>query len=119
MNIGIVTTWFERGAAYVSKIYLEALQKEGHNVYIYARGGESHPSQKDAKWNGSNVTRENTYINSKISKSKFFNWISNNKLDAIIFNEQREYGILYKTKVRFPQIKLGAYVDYYMYISVT
>ena len=28
MNIGIVTTWFERGAAYVSRQYLEAFRSD-------------------------------------------------------------------------------------------
>lgn len=40
MNIGLVTTWFERGAAYVSKAYLNSL-KTDNNVFIYARGGEN------------------------------------------------------------------------------
>ena len=39
MNVGIVTTWFERGAAYVSKAYMQTLSSQ-HNVFIYARGGE-------------------------------------------------------------------------------
>ena len=41
MNIGIVTTWLERGASYVSRQYYEVLSKF-HNVYIYARGGEKY-----------------------------------------------------------------------------
>ena len=39
MNIGIVTTWFERGGAYVSRQYRDLL-KNDFNVFIYARGGE-------------------------------------------------------------------------------
>lgn len=43
MNIGIVTTWFERGAAYVSRQYLEALRSDSNNsVYIYMREVENH-----------------------------------------------------------------------------
>ena len=38
-KIGIVTTWFERGAAYVSKQFKEVWEKD-NEVYIYARGGE-------------------------------------------------------------------------------
>lgn len=113
MKIGIVTTWFERGAAYVSKIYMEALQKEGHTVFIYARGGETHASQKSDEWNQENVTRSNIYTDSRINTRHFFSWIKKNQLDVIFFNEQREYSILYKTKRSFPSIKLGAYVDYY------
>lgn len=42
MNVGIVTTWFERGAAYVSRQYLEALRSDSNNsVYIY-REVENH-----------------------------------------------------------------------------
>jgi hypothetical protein len=33
MNIGIVTTWFERGAAYVSKAYEKTFEK-GYKVCI-------------------------------------------------------------------------------------
>ena len=39
MNIGLVSTWFEKGAAYVTKAYADFLIKNGHNVFIYARGG--------------------------------------------------------------------------------
>lgn len=113
MNIGIVTTWFERGAAYVSKLYLHILEKEGHNVYIFARGGENHDSQYSAKWNQKNVTRSTRYINSKIEKKKFVKWLENNKIEALLFNEQRDYSILLYLKQRFSNIKLGAYVDYY------
>lgn len=40
MNIGFVSTWFERGAAYVTRQYVDALRNE-HNVYVYARGGNN------------------------------------------------------------------------------
>lgn len=113
MRIGIVTTWFERGAAYVSQIYMKVLRQEGHEVFIYARGGESHPSQKNEKWNESYVTRSNFYVDSRIPQNHFFRWIKKKDLDIILFNEQREYLILYKTKEKFPRVKLGAYVDYY------
>ena len=46
MNIGIVTTWFERGAAYVSKQYKDSLEECGHKVFIYSRGGEKASEKK-------------------------------------------------------------------------
>ena len=52
MKIGIITTWFERGASYVSKLYRQALEQE-NEVYIYARGGLR--SDK-AEWNDSKVS---------------------------------------------------------------
>jgi hypothetical protein len=39
MNIGFVSTWFERGAAYVTKQYIDAV-KERNNIFVYARGGK-------------------------------------------------------------------------------
>ena len=54
MNIGIVTTWFERGAAYVSKQYKDSLEECGHKVFIYSRGGEKH-LKKDKKWQGDDI----------------------------------------------------------------
>ena len=46
MNIGIVTTWFDRGAAQVSKQYMDVLQ-ENNDVFIYARGGEKYAKNKN------------------------------------------------------------------------
>ena len=46
MNIGIVTTWFERGAAYVSKTYMDLMTQLGHKVFIYSRAGWKKPSGK-------------------------------------------------------------------------
>lgn len=113
MNIGIVTTWFERGAAYVSKNYMELLESAGHTVFIYARGGGNDPSKTSQEWNKENVTRDEVYSNTKIKKRLFFSWIKENNLQAILFNEQREYNIVANTKLKFPHVKIGAYVDYY------
>lgn len=113
MKIGIVTTWFERGAAYVSKIFMDLLVKEGHEVYIYARGGEDLPSQRESKWNQAYVTRDETYTGMLVNRHKFFRWIVQQSLDAVFFNEQQHFKIVAQTKKRFPNIKIGAYVDYY------
>lgn len=48
MRIGIVTTWFERGAAMVSKAYRDVLAQR-HDVLIYARGGER-TGEGDPHW---------------------------------------------------------------------
>ena len=54
MKIGFVSTWFERGAAYVTKQYLNLL-KENHEVFVYARGGEKY-AIGDEEWDKSYVT---------------------------------------------------------------
>lgn len=60
MNIAIVTTWFERGAAYVSRQYRQALMRS-HQVFIYARGGEAYAAT-DPVWNGRWVKSEPCWI---------------------------------------------------------
>jgi 1,2-diacylglycerol 3-alpha-glucosyltransferase len=118
MNIGIVTAWFERGAAYVSRSYLEALSKE-HNVYIYARGGEKYATD-DPRWDLPNVTWEKkipnmpmvTFINWK----DFKKWLVTNSIEIIFFNEQRSWDIV--RKLRNSKYLLGSYVDYYTKKSV-
>lgn len=112
MNIGIVTTWFERGAGYVSRAYKETLSKD-HNVFIFARGGEAF-GKNDPNWDLPNVTWSSphyktwsTYINFKEFKS----WLKKNAIDIILFNEQRSWDIILKLKRS--NYLLGAYVDYY------
>ncbi len=113
LTIGIVTTWFERGAAYVSKMYYEALEND-NKVLIFARGGEK-TGQGDPNWDFPYVTWGKRYgeVTSRIDKPQFFRWIKENGIDVILFNEQREYGILADTKKEFPDVAIGAYVDYY------
>ena len=113
MTIGIVTTWFERGASYVSRIYKELLQMEGYKVLIYARGGENYNLDRSSKWNEEYVTRSNTYIDTTIEKRKLYKWIRSNKIQVLLFNEQQDFRPLVWLKKDFPNVKLGAYVDYY------
>lgn len=112
MNIGIVTTWFERGAAYVSKMYMKALQETGNNVYIYARGGEKFEKESN-EWNQSNVTWGLNLLGTNINLRHFEKWIKDNSIDVIFFNEQREFSIVAEIKKRHNNLKLGAYIDYY------
>ena len=84
MNVGIVTTWFERGAAYVSRQYLEALRSDSNNsVYIYARGGESY-ARNQSEWDRDFVTwgkvNKKYYCGATgIEKKDFIDWLKNEK----------------------------------------
>lgn len=113
MNIGIVTTWFERGAAYVSKQFEEVLATK-HNVFIYARGGESY-AKGDAKWDKENVTWgtriKSPFVATVIKKTDFIKWLKTNNIELVIFNEQHWFQpILWCKRLG---IKTIAYVDYY------
>ncbi|HRP89097.1 MAG TPA: glycosyltransferase family 4 protein [Edaphocola sp.] len=113
MNIGIVTTWFERGASYVSKQYMEVLQQR-YNVFIYARAGESY-AKNNPKWDFDNVywskRIDSPFTVTVIDKKEFISWIKKNKIETIIFNEQHWWPPLIWCKEL--GIKTIAYIDYY------
>lgn len=109
MNIGIVTTWFERGAAYVSRAYAETLSK-AHQVFIYARGGESF-GKNDPKWDSPNV-KWATLGSFEIDEDDFKKWIQQNNIQLILFNEQEHWWppILWAHEAG---VKTVGYIDYY------
>ncbi len=112
MNIGIVSTWFERGAAYVSRQYQEVLEGAGHNVFIYARGGEE--VQVGSEWKGTNVTwgkRCDFPVPTYIDEKDFRKWLLLNRIEVAFFNEQRWLKPV--VLCRSLKIKTGLYVDYY------
>lgn len=112
MNIGIVTTWFERGAAYVSKAYLATLSDK-HNVYIYARGGEKY-GINDPNWDFPYVTWGQLPHIPRINYIEwedFKNWIDKNQIEILLFNEQISWDVILKCQAL--NILLGTYIDYY------
>ncbi|MBR1687538.1 MAG: glycosyltransferase family 4 protein [Prevotella sp.] len=112
MNIGIVTTWFERGAAYVSRQFEEVLEKE-NNVFIFARGGEKY-AKGDPNWDHPNVTwstRCDRLVLMSFLKEEFVKWVKDNSIELVIFNEQRYYQPLLWCKDL--NVKTVAYIDYY------
>jgi glycosyltransferase involved in cell wall biosynthesis len=112
MKIGIVTTWFERGAAYVSRQYADALAKK-HEVFIYARGGEK-TGKSDPNWDKSNVWwgRRLYYPElTMIYLPDFRRWIEKTGVEVILFNEQISLApVIEASKLG---VKTVAYIDYY------
>jgi len=112
MNIGIVTTWFERGAAYVSKQFSNILKNE-NKLYIYARAGEIF-GKNDDNWKQDNVTWDRKWlipIETFISKRRFINWLKENNIEIVLFNEQRWFlPVIWCNEIG---VKTGAYIDYY------
>ena len=109
-NIGIVTTWFERGAGYVSRAYKEVLERE-HSVFVYARGGEGY-AIGDPLWDGPEVTWGPWFGRSTaISMIHFTRWLRSRGIDFVLFNEQQDIEpVLATSRLGYPT---GAYVDYY------
>ena len=84
MNIGFVTTWLPRGAAYVTINYIKLLE-DRHKTFIYARGGEYF----DELFNYNNVPVHKglRLEGTNIDDRDFINWIKSNKLDIVLLNE--------------------------------
>jgi len=111
-RVGIVTTWFERGAAYVSRQYKTLLEDECE-VFIYARGGEEY-AIGDPKWDGPNVTWASPcriQITMAINLDEFVRWIKNNELDIVFFNEQHWWPAV--LAANDAGAITGSYIDYY------
>lgn len=118
MNVGIVTTWFERGAAYVSRQYRDVLQGE-HDVFIYARGGESYLLQESG-WAGERTTvgkKPKNTIGTAIDLGDFRRWIDKNRITCVIFNEQQWWPPVILCKRL--GVLTGAYIDYYTEQTIT
>ena len=118
MRIGIVTTWFERGAAYVSRQYRDLLRKSGDEILIYARGGERY-AQNDPNWNTPDVTwgkRCAVQRVTGIDRKDFVSWIRRHNLELIIFNEQWWLPPVYWAMEC--GCRTVAYIDYYTEATV-
>jgi 1,2-diacylglycerol 3-alpha-glucosyltransferase len=108
MRIGIVTAWGDCGAGYVSKAYADVLSASGE-VFILARGGGG---RGDPFWSEANVEWAGPHSAlTGIHRANMVHWIRRHRLDAIIFNEQRQWGAV--LAARDAGVLVGAYIDYY------
>ena len=112
MNVGIVTAWYECGAGYVSRQYSELLSPD-FNVFIFARGGWG-SGVREPNWDCENTTWANQFpipMSTVFNKRMFLEWISNNKIDIVLFNEQSWWlPVLWCKELN---VMCGAYIDYY------
>lgn len=112
MRVGIVTTWFERGAAYVSRAMCDSLQESGLEVEIYARGEKY--AKNDPRWDLGNVWWGKRLWwpgSGKIERNDFELWIRSKSIDVVFFNEQRWWQpVIWCNDIGIPT---GTYVDYY------
>ncbi|NMC63834.1 MAG: glycosyltransferase family 4 protein [SAR324 cluster bacterium] len=117
MRIGFVSTWFERGAAYVTKQFRSALQAK-NETFIYARGGEMY-AKGDPNWDGPEVTWGLRLFDTSVSIPHILKWIDANKIQLVFFNEQHDIEPVLSIKKQRPHVIVGTYVDYYKESTVS
>lgn len=119
-KIGIISTWFERGATRVSLAYIAALESH-YKVCVYARGGDAFPHHDPfwdrpwVHWGEFVPGAPSTYID----RRDFMRWLRREQPDLLLFNEQQSWDIitflhsedLWKQGKKRPI--MGAYIDYY------
>jgi glycosyltransferase involved in cell wall biosynthesis len=113
MKIGIVTAWFERGAGYVSRQYRSALEAQGHEVFVLARGGEAY-ARGDPAWDDPHVhwARRHAFpLMTYVDSGEFRRWLLENAIEAVLFNEQ--VWLKPVAICRALGVKAALYVDYY------
>jgi len=112
VKIALVTTWFERGAAYVSRQYRDTLRSD-HEVLIYARGGEL-SARGNPRWDGDEVTWARsipTHGNTAFHLGHFQRWLREQRPDLVLFNEQQWWPPV--LLCHDLGIRTAAYIDYY------
>ena len=112
MKVGIVTEWFERGSAYVSREISNQLSSQGIECAIYARNEATFLNQ--AIWPGANVTEgiETKLLFGKaIDRQDFERWLETQEITHVIFNEQIWIAPVFWA--RELGVKTIGYVDYY------
>jgi glycosyltransferase involved in cell wall biosynthesis len=113
MKVGLVTTWAECGAGYVSKAYARVLAAAGIEVRIYGRGQylpqHRWTQSEDKPWD---VVHDRCVAGlSRVDAAQFNNWIRDWQPDWLIFNEQRSWAPVLQAKDL--GVQCAAYIDYY------
>ena len=112
--LGIVSTWFERGATHVSLAYIQALDAH-FDIRVYARSGDEFP-HSDPKWN-KDFVHWGEFVpgapKTFIDWSDFSKWMSREKVDILLFNEQQSWDVILRLKELKDRPLIGAYIDYY------
>lgn len=110
MKIGLISLWFQRGQGYITKTLMQALDE--HELFVFARTGAvfgTHVMEYSENWNVDNITRYHTY---KVYPQDFVDWVNDNNLDMVIFNEEYDWELVEETKNK-TNAKIITYLDFY------
>jgi hypothetical protein len=93
MNIGLVTYWFNRGQAVVSRHLRQIFDEIGYSTYVLARLTSKsffkpfYASSEDV-WKQSGVTFGSAY---DLSFDEYVEWVQKHNLDAIFFDQNLQF----------------------------
>lgn len=110
MRVGLVSMWFERGAAYVTHMLRDVIARE-HDTFILARTGGVYGQPKleiTGYWALPNLT---TWGHYRIPSQVLAEWAKVNALDLIVFNEEYDWALPALGKSL--GLKVVTYLDYY------
>jgi glycosyltransferase involved in cell wall biosynthesis len=85
MRIGIVTKWFNRGQAFVSRYLRDALDAQGHETFILARptkdkGPMAAHVDRTGPWDQPGVTEASEW---EVPFEEYERWIDANRIDVV------------------------------------
>ena len=92
-KFGFVSLWYERGQAYVTRAIQSALDNQ-YNTFIFARNGGTSDNpllQTTGEWNVPNLT---VYPEYRIPCEVLKNWVVQNDLKVVFFNEEYDLGLV-------------------------
>ena len=113
-RVGFVTIWFERGQAYVTQTLRKALVAAGvpkGDLYVLARTGGVYGMpmlDKGDQWAVPNLQVHGAY---QIPVEGLREWITRNKLDVVVFNEEYDWQL--PRQVKAMGRRVVTYLDYY------
>jgi len=84
-RVGIVTKWFNRGQAFVSRYVRDALEASGHETFILARptrdkGPMAAHLDRSGVWDQPGVTEASDW---EVPYGEYVNWIEENSIDVV------------------------------------
>jgi 1,2-diacylglycerol 3-alpha-glucosyltransferase len=85
MRVGIVTKWFNRGQAYVSRYVRDALDELGHETFILARptkekGPMAGHVERSGVWDAPGVTEASAW---EVPFDEYLRWIEANSIEVV------------------------------------
>lgn len=110
LRIGLVSVWFERGQAYVTKTLRDALAQD-HETFVFARTGGVYGQsmlETDGFWQVPNLY---TFGDYQIPGDVLVRWIHENDLDAVVLNEEYDWNLVAAAKST--GVLVLTYLDYY------